>query len=422
MADNFSQFSLPISPRPKRIRGLAKPAGTLHQVAGLFAGIGGIELGLSRSGHATQLLCENDPAAQAVLRARFPDIRLREDVRDIRSLPPATTLIAAGFPCQDLSQAGSTRGIEGSRSGLIGEVFRLVRRHKTPWILLENVPFMLQLAKGEAMNVITSAFEDLGYQWAYRTVDSRAFGLPQRRRRVFFVASRVGDPRTVLFADEAHPPSDFRETGRSVAYGFYWTEGVRGLGWAVDGIPTLKGGSTIGIPSAPAIWGTDGRIATPEIRDAERLQGFRANWTKPAEEVAKRGARWKLVGNAVNVRVAEWVGRRFAKPGIPLCFETRSLEGHRTWPSAAWSVDGVRSAVIASDWPVQYAYRSLEDFLAYPLLPLSVRATSGFLQRTNNAKLRFPPGFLDALRDHLKRMYATSDVSESESQVEARAA
>ena len=68
------------------------------------------------------------------------------------------------------------------------------------------------------------------------------------------------------------------------------------MGWAVDAIPTLKGGSTIGIPSAPAIWLPDGRIITPEIRDAERLQGFAEDWTNPAIAVTKPGYRWKLVG------------------------------------------------------------------------------------------------------------------------------
>src|SRR5690606_8248114 len=113
---------------------------------------------------------------------------------------------------------------------------------------------MLQLGKGKALDVIVNTLEDLGYRWAYRVVDSRAFGLPQRRERVFMIASLEEDPRHVLYADEAGPPSeDERDAeGRlGVACGFYWTEGLRGLGWAVDAVPTLKGGSTIGIPSPP---------------------------------------------------------------------------------------------------------------------------------------------------------------------------
>ena len=374
---------------------------THHNVAGLFAGIGGLERGLERAGHHATLLCENDPAAVAVLRTRFPDVRKHGDIRTLRALPRGTTLVAAGFPCQDLSQAGKTRGIAGARSGLVGEVFRLVEKNCTPWILLENVPFMLQLARGEAMNVITTGLEALGYKWAYRVVDARAFGLPQRRRRVYLLASRVGDPRSVLFADEAGKAPEPELNGHVVACGFYWTEGIRGLGWAVDAVPTLKGGSTIGIPSSPAILMPDGRVVTPDIRDAERLQGFPANWTKPAEEVAKKGHRWKLAGNAVSVPAAHWVGARLANPGTPLEFAVEALAQNVRWPHAAWNVGEGRFSVAASEWPMRKNYVSLEAFLRYSPTLLSAKATAGFLKRTEIAKLRFPPGFIDALRKHL---------------------
>ncbi len=93
--------------------------------AGLFAGIGGLELGFHRAGHETALLCEIDPHANAVLRGRFPGSDLHEDVRKLKALPEID-LLAAGFPCQDLSQAGKTAGIKGKNSGLVGEVFRLL--------------------------------------------------------------------------------------------------------------------------------------------------------------------------------------------------------------------------------------------------------------------------------------------------------
>jgi DNA (cytosine-5)-methyltransferase 1 len=375
-----------------------------HVVAGLFAGVGGIERGLHRAGHKTKLLCENDTAAKAVLQAHFPDLPVHEDVCMLRSLPRDVTLISAGFPCQDLSQAGMTVGIEGARSSLVGEVFRLVEKHRTPWVLLENVPFMLQLAKGAAMNLITSTFESLGYAWAYRVVDARAFGLPQRRRRVYFIASRVEDPRTILFADEASTAPEPVLNGHAMACGFYWTEGIRGLGWAVDAIPTLKGGSTIGIPSAPAILMPNGDVVTPNIRDAERLQGFPANWTKPAERVAKKGSRWRLVGNAVCVPAAAWVGRRLARPGVPLMFRTSALERSAQWPMAAWNDGTGRTSVEASEWPMRQTYVSLETFLRYQPTPLSAKATAGFLRRTDIAKLRFPPGFIDAVRRHLHQV------------------
>jgi DNA (cytosine-5)-methyltransferase 1 len=397
------QLSVPIEKRRLRSAGLPKSTGNQHVVAGLFAGVGGLERALHRAGHVTSLLCENDPLAIEVLRERFAEVSLHDDVRTLDRLPSETSLVVAGFPCQDLSQAGLTTGIAGSRSGLVGEVFRLIEQHKTPWVLLENVPFMLQLGRGEAMNVITTALEALGYRWAYRVIDARAFGLPQRRRRVYLLASLVGDPREVLFADETES-LDEPFFGGNVACGFYWTEGLRGLGWAVDAVPTLKGGSTIGIPSSPAIWFPDGRIVTPDIRDAERLQGFPSNWTKPAERVGKKGSRWKLVGNAVSVRAAYWIGRRMQTPGAVLDFYEIPLRGHRHWPTAAWNMGGGRMRVEASEWPVRYRYQSLEAFLRYPTNPLSAKATAGFLNRARHAKLRFPPRFIETLQNHLGRM------------------
>ncbi len=370
---------------------------------GLFAGIGGIELGLSRSGHETDLLCEIDGVARAVLEARFPRVKRVDDVQQLKSLPHGTELVAAGFPCQDLSQAGRTAGITGSRSSLVGEVFRLLETRQVEWILLENVPFMLQLAGGRALDVIVTELERLNYRWAYRIVNSRAFGLPQRRERVYLLASRHHDPRNVLFVDAV---SEIREdrSFRDVACGFYWTEGLKGLGWGVDCVPTLKGGSTIGIPSPPAVIFPSGHIGKIDIRDAERLQGFAEDWTKPAEIVAKPGSRWKLVGNAVTVTVAEWIGQRLRAPGEYDASGDTSLSRKNGWPTAAWNVGRGRFQADLSTWPVHSKTPHLSDFLKHETSPLSAKATSGFYSRAQIAKLRFPEGFLAAVAAHLGRM------------------
>jgi DNA (cytosine-5)-methyltransferase 1 len=374
------------------------------KVAGLFAGIGGLEKGLARSGCEALAFSEIWPPASEVLAQRFPGVPNLGDVSAVVGLPGDTEVVTAGFPCQDLSQAGRTAGIGGSKSGLVDHVFRLLDDQRTPTVVLENVSFMLRLDAGSAMTRLVSAFEDRGYRWAYRVVNSLAY-VPQRRERVFMVASRTMDPAEVLFADEAFPPEvSTRLDGQ--AHGFYWTEGVRGLGWGPDCVPTLKNGSTLGIPSPPAILLTNGEIVTPDIRDAERLQGFDAGWTEPAEMVGRRSLRWSLVGNAVTVDVAEWLGSRLFSPGEYDSDRDVPLELAAKWPRAARFDGRRRSAVRISDFPRWRERLPLQNFLHFPPHLLSERATAGFLSRIERSTLRFAPGFKDAVRRHLGHVRA----------------
>ena len=379
------------------------------RIAGLFAGIGGFELGMHRAGHSTELVCDVLPAAKAVLVARFPDVEYRDDITELRSLPASVDAICAGFPCQDLSQAGRTAGIDGERSGLIGEVFRLLSRRRVPTVIVENVPFMLQLNGGNAMRAIIDEFEARGYRWAYRVVDTFGFGLPQRRERVFLVASREIDPASALLVEDQPLPRPRSAMGQ-LAHGFYWTEGRGGLGWAVDAVPTLKNGSTIGIPSPPAVLMPDGALIKPGLRDVERLQGFEADWTQPAESVVRTAARWGLVGSAVSVPVAEWIGRRL---GSDDRYDTRrDLEfpvlGKA--PKAARFDGKHRFAVQIGTDPLGIRPPALTDFLSdrEGQVSLSLKATLGFLSRTRRAKLRFEPGFIAAVEEHAAKMTASA--------------
>src|SRR5262249_18336704 len=153
----------------------------------------------------TTLLCELDPGASRVLKRRF-SMDVAPDVRELTTVGDVD-LVTAGFPCQDLSQAGMTAGIRGRQSGLIAQVFRLLdpRKRRPRCLLLENVSFMLPLDRGRGMRYLVDQLEERGFRWAYRVVDTRAFGLPQRRHRVIMLASKSEDPREVLFADDATP-------------------------------------------------------------------------------------------------------------------------------------------------------------------------------------------------------------------------
>jgi DNA (cytosine-5)-methyltransferase 1 len=376
----------------------------MMKVVGLFAGIGGFERGLHDSGHDPLLLCEIKSEAVAVLSTQFKDVPIAADVRQIKSLPTGTDLLCAGFPCQDLSQAGRTNGLDGQNSGLVYEVFRLLnQRRPVPWLILENVPFMLQLDGGYAMREILNHLEELGYRWAYRVLDSFSFGLPQRRERVFVVASLDGHPEEVLLSDDRPIPRPKTDLA-NLAHGFYWTEGTSGLGWAVDAVPTLKNGSTIGIPSPPAILLPNGLIVKPDIRDAERMQGFEADWTSAAQGVARASLRWSLVGSAVSVPIARWLGERLNSPA--------EFDGSRLFdfpligklPKAAVGDRYGRCSVQISVDALGIQPPHLASFLQYEGIPLSARATEGFYSRASKAKLKFADGFLEAVQSHLRRV------------------
>jgi DNA (cytosine-5)-methyltransferase 1 len=382
------------------------------KIVGLFAGIGGIERGFRQAlgdDVETQLLCEWWAPAQRVLTMRFPGVEVHPDVRELSDLPGDCDVLAAGFPCTDLSQAGRTAGIAGEQSGLVSHVFEVLRvaerrSRRLPWLLIENVPNMLALDRGQAMRYLVDELEGLGYRWAYRVVDSRFTGVPQRRRRVLLVASKTDDPRAVLFADDAGPRAD--EELSTAAYGFYWTEGRGGLGWAQDAVPTLKGGSTIGIPSPPAIWipgaASGRRIVTPQVEDAEELQGFPRGWTATDEgRGLKNGPRWKLVGNAVTVGVAGWVAGRLASPG-EFAADSRPWPNRAAWPTAAWGEAGAFHALDASEYPRLDDYRHLLEVVDATTVPaLSNRGVSGFWRRLQQGNLGRAPGFRDDVMDHI---------------------
>lgn len=377
-------------------------------VASLFSGIGGIELGLRTSGFQSALFCESWEPARAVLAHRFEGVPIANDVQQLGSLP-TVDLLTAGFPCSDLSQAGRMAGITGPQSGLVAEVFRLLRRQAVPTVVFENVRNMLSLEAGRAMRYITAELEELGYQWAYRVVDSRFAGVPHRRQRVLLVASKTLDPRAVLHVDDAGEPAD--DYFRDDTFGFYWTEGSRGLGWARDATPALKNGSTLGLASPPAIWHPGGsagrRVVLPRIEDGERLQGFPPRWTSAASSrCSQKGTRWRLVGNAVTVGVARWLGRRLVNPvGTPR--SGRVHEPDRPWPLAGYGADGKVFGVDLSMWPRHYVYNHLSELVDLDFAtPLSTRAAAGFHGRATKSKLSFEPGFLDDLADHLKHLAA----------------
>ena len=169
-------------------------------VVSLFDGIGGFCLAFERAGARTVATVEIDKPAAAISARHFPDAHQFDDVTkvtgdDLRAVGfvPDRGVITAGFPCQDLSVAGRRAGLAGSRSGLWWDVVRLLDETRTRWFLGENVPGLLSSNDGRDMGAILGSLAELGYGIAYRILDARHFGVPQRRRRVFIVG-HLGEP------------------------------------------------------------------------------------------------------------------------------------------------------------------------------------------------------------------------------------
>jgi len=208
----------------------------MNECISLFSGIGGMDEGLRRAGFKHRLMCELDDYRRAVLTRRFTGVSVYGDVRELGDVQlrlaggrregqvverqesqldggqagragasaavvqaacgDGPALLCGGFPCQDLSVSGKRRGLHGERSGLFFEFARIAELVRPRWLLVENVPGLLSSNGGRDFGVLLDTLAEIGYGVAWRILDSRFFGVPQRRRRVFVVGAVVdGDPR-----------------------------------------------------------------------------------------------------------------------------------------------------------------------------------------------------------------------------------
>ena len=174
----------------------------------LFAGVGGFDLGLEKSGHTCVGQVEIDKNARAILERHWPNVPKHDDVQTAidwaneNGLTGTVDLVVGGFPCQDLSVAGKRAGLAGKRSGLFFDALAFAKSVKAKTILLENVPGLLSSNKGCDFGQLLTELADAGYsniEW--RVLDSRFFGVAQRRRRVFIVASVGTEPFKQILAE-----------------------------------------------------------------------------------------------------------------------------------------------------------------------------------------------------------------------------
>lgn len=157
----------------------------------LFSGIGGIDLGLERSGMTCVGQVEIDPFCRRVLAKHWPDVPRFEDVRTFTGdQVGAVDLICGGFPCQDVSLAGKGAGVEaGERSGLWREFRRIILEKLPRWVLVENVPGL----RTRGADLVLAQLGEAGYACWPLVVGAEHVGAPHRRHRVFIIGCRSGD-------------------------------------------------------------------------------------------------------------------------------------------------------------------------------------------------------------------------------------
>lgn len=329
------------------------------RVLSLFSGIGGFDLGFRRAGMEIVGMCEINKPAQSVLRNQFPEAVLHDDVREVNYAPGTIDVICGGFPCQDVSVAGQRRGFNGERSSLWYEFARIIADTRPAWVIVENVPGLLSSNGGRDFAAVIGNLAQFGYGVGWRILDAQYWGLAQRRKRVFIVASFRTPRACTLLLDGASLRRDYPPRRQSGAGnpgtttddithnggGVYAIQGniidrerggAGGIGISADGIgytltatdrhavtallwesahgyePARVSKNQHIAPTLSAKMGTGGnnvpligvRRLTP--LECERLQGFPDDWTAGQSDAQ----RYRQLGNAVAVPVAQWIGER----------------------------------------------------------------------------------------------------------------
>jgi DNA (cytosine-5)-methyltransferase 1 len=279
-----------------------------------FAGIGGFDLGLERAGFEIQFQCEIAPFCAQVLSRHWPNVRRASDIRSVCAKDiPNVQLWTGGFPCQDLSVARGARGrdgLAGSNSGLFFPFLDLVRARRPQVVLLENVVGLLSANSGADFHVVLRSFVELGYSVAWRVCNTRYFGAPQSRPRVYICCWRGAAESAIssLYQSGQHqllenPRAAFvrgdrcRKTGAIVPETAFCLAATSGRHTGTD-----WSRSYIAYPNKV-------RRITPQ--EAERIQGFPAGWSDvPVPGGDGDSLRYHAVGNAVSVPVVEWIAKR----------------------------------------------------------------------------------------------------------------
>jgi DNA (cytosine-5)-methyltransferase 1 len=242
----------------------------------LFAGIGGMDLGLERAGMTCKWQVEIDPFCNKILEKHWPDVKRYGDIRTVTDLEQVD-LIAGGFPCQDISRAGNMHGIYAERSGLWGEYCRIIRLLQPKGVLVENVSALLDGGISRVLGELAAC----GYDAEWDCIPAASVGAPHIRDRIFIFAHSRCESRWIWQGGSTNGHNLLAEQGDDRQ------EAQRGSNRKL--IALVKGVH----PRTPEDWW--------------RTQ---SSVDRSTYGVPYRLDRLKSGGNAVVPQVAEWIGRR----------------------------------------------------------------------------------------------------------------
>ena len=218
----------------------------------LFAGIGGFRLGMERAGHKCVGFCEIDKFARSSYKAmhnteneiEYHDIKevTNEEFRKLRG---KVDIICGGFPCQAFSIAGKQLGFEDARGTLFYEIARATQEIKPRYLLLENVRNLLSHDKGQTFTRILKIFDELGYDAEWQVFNSKNFGVPQNRERVFIIGHLRGECTYKVFPiqgedKEFNTNGEIKQVGNIVNTTSFGGNPQRGRIYKTDGISPAK--------------------------------------------------------------------------------------------------------------------------------------------------------------------------------------
>jgi DNA (cytosine-5)-methyltransferase 1 len=286
------------------------------RVASFFSGIGGFDLGFEMAGMTVVMQCEVDTFCRKVLKKHWPDVPLYGDITEIRAEHiPYADIYVAGFPCQDVSLAnqGKRKGLEGKRSGLFHELMRLVEEQQPRWIVLENVPGLLNSHSGRDFADVLNTLDRSGYGVSWRVFDSKFFRTPQRRRRVFLVGSfgSIRSAQVLLddrpFAISTRPGQCAEQTSATGFRNSDRESTLYSIQHASVGRKHTAGPQSKGFRNDGETWTLDSRGSSDVVCKTDDSFGVRET---SGISCGLDSRRFRVLGNAVTVYVAKYIAER----------------------------------------------------------------------------------------------------------------